>query len=326
MSNMIYEDKMYNEEIKEEFLSYLDNEGYQDNYRRFFKIAYPIESQLKKDLYDFTRDELRGYFYRIMPKTVKASRTIVSHLSNYIDWAIEKGYKRTNLNPLLLTDNEWREQFAQKQLKSYWTDAEIRKIVESRANNQDAIILLLPFNGVYGKGGSEILNLTYRNIDKNNNQLTLHDSDSDNSWRTITVDEDLINACLKAYEETDYEVMNGNPSPDAARKSIDLVDNDYIVRLARTRVNENAKADHNILHRRMRKIADEINEPNFTTKNIVYSGMIAMAKNLYLESGKLEQEEYEKIMKQFNFDTTKLYRYKNDFLNLETIKELYNLA
>ncbi|GAA4879859.1 hypothetical protein GCM10023310_70050 [Paenibacillus vulneris] len=325
MSNVMYDDIMYNPERKEEFLGSLDNEGYQDNYRRLFKIAYPIENVLKKDLFDFTRDELRGYFYRIMPKTAKASRTTVSHLMTYIDWAIENRYRKTNLNPLLQTDNEWREQFAQKQLKSYWTDKEIRKIVESRANNQDAIILLLPFNGVYGKAGSEMLNLTYKDIDKANNTLSLYDPDNDPSRRTIQVDEDLIIACLKAYEEPEYEVMNGNPNPDARRRSLDLVDNDYVIRLARTRVNENAKADHNILHRRMRKISEEINEPNFTTKNIVYSGMLAMAKNLYLSNNKLDSEEFKMIARQFNFDDAKLYRYKADFLNIDTIKELYEL-
>ncbi|GJM68150.1 hypothetical protein HMSSN036_03660 [Paenibacillus macerans] len=47
--------------VKREYMS-THKKGTQDILERLFKIAYQFESDLNKDIYDFTREELRKLF------------------------------------------------------------------------------------------------------------------------------------------------------------------------------------------------------------------------------------------------------------------------
>ncbi|WP_010499970.1 tyrosine-type recombinase/integrase [Paenibacillus elgii] len=317
MSNRIYEDAMFNEEIKEKFISEY-GKGTQKIIARIFKISNAIESDLKKDLYSFSREELRRLMFLFMPTTENSSRHNVSWVSKYIDWAIDYGYK-SGLNPLDTVGSDWHKQFVNNNIKKFWTTDEIYKIIDSRHNAQDAVIIILPFNGVGGEGHSEILNLTKKDVDAFNCKLHL-----DGRKRPIVVDEKCIKLCEAALREDTYAKMNGNTAPDNRADLANLVENDFVVRSANTNTEHFNEAEKNIVYRRLSKIANEINEPYFTPRNIAYSGMLAMAKELYSKSGKLDKEEYKLIADQFNFNMEQsLTRIRNEFLNLDTLKSLY---
>ncbi|GMX64490.1 hypothetical protein Elgi_37590 [Paenibacillus elgii] len=320
MSNRIYEDAMFNEEIKGKFISEY-GKGTQKIISRIFKISNAIESDLKKDLYSFSREELRRLMFLFMPTTENSSRHNVSWVSKYIDWAIDHGYK-SGLNPLDTVGSDWHKQFVNNNIKKFWTDNEIYRIIDSRHNAQDAVIIILPFCGVGGEGHSEILNLTKNDVDVFNQRL--HLINEDGKKRTINVDEKCIKLCVEALKEDTYAKMNGNTAPDNRADLANLVENDFVVRSANTNTEHFNEAEKNIVYRRLSKIANEINEPSFAPRYIAYSGMLAMAKELYLKSGKLDKEEYKLIAEQFNFNMDQsLTRIKNEFLNLVTLKSLY---
>lgn len=320
MSNRIYEDKMYNEELKEQFISEY-GKGTQKIISRIFKISNSIENDLKKDLYSFSREELRRLMFLFMPTTENSSRHNVSWVSKYIDWAIDNGYKK-GLNPLDTVGSDWHKQFVNNNIKKFWTDNEINGIIQKCANAQDAVIISLLFNGVGGEGHSELLNLTKADVDAFNSKL--HLIAEDGSKRTVVVNENCIKLCEAALREDTYEKMNGNTSPDNRADLANLVDNDFVIRSANTNTEHFNEAEKNIVYRRLSKLANEINEPNFAPRYIAYSGMLAMAKELYSKSGKLDKEEYKLIAEQFNFNMEQsLTRIKNEFLNLDTLKSLY---
>lgn len=322
MSNIVYEDKYYNEPKKLEYMG-LYKPGTIKILQRLFKVSQTMESELDKDLFDFSREELRMLCYLYAPKTEHSSKANVSWLSKYIDWAIECGYHR-GLNPLDTVDSSWKEQFVVKNLKKYWTDKEIAEIIDpvKRANYQDSVIISLLSEGARGVGYSEILKLMIKDINEEQNELKL--TDEDDSTRVIKVSDNCIKHCLKAIDETKYEKMNGNANPDIKATAANLIENDYVVRSANTRTVHTEEADTHIVNRRISKIADEIGEPNFTPTAVVYSGMLAKAKDLLVQNGVLGEEEYTAIAKQFGRDTEQsLYRLKQDFLNVETIEKIY---
>lgn len=323
MSNTIYEDKMYNEPVKNEFLDDL-KEGTKKIFSRLFKVSQILETELGRDLFSFNIDQLRRLFFMYMPKTESSSNSNVTYVSNYISWAIEEGYHK-GLNPLDMVDSAWKKQFANNMVKRFWTDKELDKIIESRENAQDAVIIELLRSGIRGSGNSEILNLSKKSVDALNNKLHLEDDNG--TRRTITVSDKCIKLCQQAHLETEYSKMNGNASPDIKAPMANLTESDFIVRNALTRTVHLNEADKSVVHRRLGKIADEIQQPNFTPLNISRSGMLQMAKDRILDHGQLTSDDYIEIAIQFgeNSDSA-IYRLKNDFLTDGTVKELYGLS
>lgn len=322
MSNRIYEDKLYNETIKNEFIEQF-KAGTQKIYLRLFKVSQILEHELDKDLYDFNREELRRLFFMYMPKTESSSNSNVQYIHKYIDWTISENYKK-NLNPLDMVDSAWKKQYANNMVKRFWTDKELDFIIDSRENAQDAIIISLLAEGCRGTGNSEILNLNKRSVDALNNQLHLEDENG--TRRTITVSDKCIKLCQQALKEISYSKMNGNSSPDIKSPMANLTDSDFVVRNALTRTVHLHESDKSTIHRRLGKIALELQQPNFIPMSITRSGMMAMAKNRILDHGNLTDEDLIEIAIQFgeNSDSA-VYRLKNDFLNEASVKELYEL-
>lgn len=323
LSNIVYEDKLFNENIKLKFIGDYAIST-QKILRRIFKISHLIEAELDKDLFEFNREELRRLLFVFQPSTEYSSKANVTWISKYISWAIDEGYKR-GLNPLDTVDSAWKEQFVIRSIKKYWTDEELDEIIKDCANFQDSVIISLLRNGAGGKANVEICNLKLSDVNEETSELTLTDENSNK--RVIKVSTDCINLCLRAAREYEYEKMNGNPSKDIKSPTIPLISNNYIIRSANTRTIHFEAAEKNIVHRRLVKLANEMNEPHFTPLSISASGMLEMAKNLYAERGGLGDEEYDLIFAQFNeLASHKQYRIKNEFLNITTLKDLYKLT
>lgn len=323
MSNRIYEHQLYNEVVKNEFLEQF-KEGTKKIYLRLFKVSQVLENELNKDLFDFNREEMRRLFFMYAPKTEASSNSNVQYCYKYLQWAIEEGYLK-GINILDTVDSNWKKSFANGTVKRFWTDKELDAIIESRENAQDAIIIELLRSGCRGTGNSEILNLNKRSVNVLNNQLHLEDDNG--TKRTIKVSDKCIKLCQQAILETEYSKMNGNASPDIKSPNAQLIDNEFILRNANTRTVHKFEADKSIIHRRLGKIADELQQPNFIPLNLSKSGMLQMAKDRILDHGKLTDEDYIEIAIQFgeNSDSA-IYRLKNDFLTEETVKELYELS
>ncbi|MFD0587714.1 integrase [Paenibacillus sp. GCM10027627] len=323
MSNSIYEDKIYNQDRKMQFI--LDNgykEGTQKIILRLFKVSQVVESELEKDLADFNREEIRRLGFLYAPKTEQSSNSNMTWLQKYIDWNVEEGLLQ-GVNPIANVSAEWKKQFVNSSLKRFWTDEEIRKIISTRVNKRDGAIVDLLFQGVFGSGGSEMLNLQIGSIDKVNNRL--HLKDDNGLSRTIPVPEDTIDICLKAYDEDTYHKKNGKPSPDVKADTFAIVENSYIIRPAKSRTKTINEAGVNIIYSALARIAVEINEPNLTPLNIQNSGMIYYLKELYLDNNKtIVDEHFTMVLDRFNNKTdVSLYRMKADFLNEETILKVY---
>lgn len=321
MSNVIYDDRMYNEEIKQEFMEQY-GEGTRKILQRIFRISRPLEEDLGKDLYDFNRDELRRLFFLFGAKTAYSSKANVTWIHKYLDFCSEERYLE-GTNPLDGTGKEWKEQFVVKSIKSLWTDEELNEIINSRVNDNDAVIIALLREGIRGQANSEITNLRREDVLEKTNELRL--TDVNGNQRTIKVTTDLIKLCIRASLDMEYEKLNGNPDENTKSKTAAMADNDYIVKSAITRTINLEASDKNVVHRRLANIAKEIDEPNFTPSAIFNSGQLAMMKDIYLaNNGTFSDEDYEQIFKQFGEDSEQSKaRIKSEFLNIDTLVSVY---
>lgn len=322
---------VYNAEIKQEYIFAINEHEKRDKYTpntimRIFKAASRIEQQLNKDLYNFNINEFEVLFSTLAPSTQTASLNNVSLTSKYLEWAIARGYLTTGVNYLSNISPSWKTKFENKNIKTLWTDREINKIVQTRVNYQDKVIILLLFNGIQGKAFSEIINLTKHDVFPEKNIINVYNEATD-SRRSVFVDNYCMDIVLGAIHETEYYKKNGAPGVNTKSVSAKLVDNDYVVRLAKARTINTGKITTDTIHRRLLTVSKEIEETHFNPTTIYRSGVLAKAYNLYLELGEFDEKLKDRIYDYFNIKSYFIKkRWENEFLNYETLVKLYHMT
>lgn len=336
MSNQIYKKGLYNEEQKNMYLKGMSRNT-KSAYLRILSRAKTLEEQLNKDLYDFNIYEIENLMYYLNPKTLNSATSSISIIQNYIRWAIEQDLRSDNLNPLdAVFGDDFIKKFIDTSNKVIFSEEEIKNIVGGLVNFQDSAIVVAIFEGILGKYCSELLNLTWKDIDLEKREILLKNDNKSDGYETriFKVNEGslLLRYLQKAFEEKVYYKQNGNPSPNIKAQTAELTESEYIFRNALLNTKESAgRADQHLILRRLRKISEWYGQPYFNAINIRNSGMLKMAKDLYLRDGELERKQYDEICDRFNIqrnEKTGLYniaRIKKDFLNVSKIKEVYNI-
>lgn len=328
MSNFIYDEELYNRDVKQLFLDeYKANT--QKTLLRLFKVSQASERDRQQDLYDFNREQVRKLLYMLKPTKFNASKQNGALISMYMDWAIEQGYRKS-INPLDGISKDWYNQFVDTNKVQYFTEDRLNEMIRSCENTQDAVIVRLLMEGAGGEANEELLNLRKQDIDFTTNMLMLRDLKR-REERILRVSDRCIDLCGKALAASTYEKKNGISSPNTKSPTVHLVENEFVIRSSVTNTENVAKADKNIIHRRMAVLSQFFNEPYFTPLNIRYSGMLMMARDLVVRYGELGPAELNKIAERFHVsraDSTgdqNMYRLKEEFLNITKLNEMYEI-
>jgi site-specific recombinase XerD len=322
--NLKYDVELYNGEIKTNYL----NEKYAvqtiKTLLRIFKISSKKEHELKKDIYAFSREELRLLLYLYMPKKLNSSIQNGTIIGNYIDWAIENGYTE-GVNPLDGVFTDWYHQFVNKRIKQYFSENELNTFIDGCINKQDAVTLSLFMEGLTGL---EMINLQEKDIDFENCELKVNVKNK--AERTIKVSENCIKLCEMALKEKIYYKANGKINGNTKSATTNLVTNNYVLKSSITRTLNTGQAAINIVFRRITTLSKYFDRAHLQPRNISYSGMLMMARNLMKRDGVLAKDQYNEICTQFNLSKPikgsldyNYTRLKKEFLNEDKVKELY---
>jgi integrase len=322
----IVQNKFYNEFAKAKFLNQYQ-ETSKKVYARIFNLSQPVEDSIKIDLYEFNEQSIEKLLHMLNPATVVSARNNTSLISSYMNWAIKEGLRKDDINPLSDKTSSWYLTFVKPITEL--TYEKLIKYVKRCENAQDAIILLLLFEGVKGDAFAEILQLREQDVDMNTCELTL--TNLDQSVRKIAVNIRTIQLIQSALSEKEYLKLNGEASHATKNAYTTLVSNEYVIRSSITR-NENVYvADKFIIYRRLTVLSKVLNEPMLNASMIERSGMLHMAKFLLDRDGKLEREQYEQISERFNISKRMNngileYNYYplKDFIDEKKVRELYS--
>jgi hypothetical protein len=264
MSNIFYKKKEFTE-VKNQYLAIVPPTQI-NNISRIFKAVQIFEQDHGKELYDFTRNQIRMFLYSLRPSTLKSSEQNYYHIKRFISWAIDEGIVQHS-HPIEHVNREWAAQFVNKKL-AYINKIELDRIVASRINNQDKAILALLREGVGGYGFDEITNLKLADI--SNNIAYLMDGSGES--RELTLSDTCISHCTEASKETIYTVANGKSSKKS--QDAELVSNDFVIKSSITKTINVLKASKYIVYRKIDSIAKEINMPHLSVNMIRFSAMI----------------------------------------------------
>lgn len=264
--------RFYNPNLKVAFLERYEGKT-KTTYANVFYHSEKTERTLRKDLAEFTLEEIENVIRDMQPMTVGSASSFLRTISSYITFALkELDDTLANINPLEGNLPEgFIENTVDKSKKLFISKVELDGIISNLVNYQDKVLMSLIFErGVFGTGGSEILNLKKQDIDFKNN--ILHVKDDELGERDVEVSPECIALISGALNEPSYKAKNGQSEGRNSERP--LIENDYVLRNAKTRSEHNNRADKHLIYRRVSMISDESQIPYLTSKNIERSGQI----------------------------------------------------
>lgn len=313
----------YNEELKNAYLETIDNKHTFYVFEAMFKKTKSSEQFFDKDLLTFNLEQLEFVFKNFSPATVNSASNLKSRIKNYIDWGIKNGHRQNNSNPLHATVG-WERQFVDEITERHLSAERIKEILNEVPNYQDKALVQCIFEGISGRGLSELMNLKYEDIDFDNKIIHVID-DKDNE-REVNVSDISLSYLDKAYHEKTYvNILSG-----VQQSLMDCGEHVF-------KNNTGTNSKHNgvtktTLPKRLARIKEKFHLDEFSTSSISESGQIKYAADLYKENKKVDRHEYDLICKQFNTPRviTEEYDYPNtyklrQYINNNNLKELYDI-
>ena len=278
----------------------------------FFVLRYfdDYEETVGKSVYNLNLTELNEMFSAFRNSSEESAGKNKSILVSYIDYCITKKVVNhmENRAKYIEIDN-----FVSKQAtsKRYVNKNQLRESQNRLYNEQDQLLLWLPFISVLGrtaKGCSkeEIINLTIDDAFPEKNMLILRQNNG--KFRELhNVDHFIFDLIRDAYEQNMYVENNGEQTSnerlggDPRRIPINQTGefSRYVFRIPGKDKFEPFKAS--LLNSRMRKIQEILDNKYITWTSLYLSGMIQMAMEIYNEKGEVTDDDFDKICVKFNY-------------------------
>jgi integrase len=304
--NKLFTGKLYNQDLKNRFLSL-----YPEKTRRFYKYvlvkAYETERTMKKDIYDFSEQELEILLFQYNNKSVQSIQSTICVLKQYIDFCINKNYGFQLKNHL---DTSKRYGDLQKyiDLKSqqYITKEDLEDIVGLCVNAQDSVIFSLLFDGIKGENSEEIVNLQIKDCNFKNNTLTL--TKNNGETRSLVASDLTMALIQEAMNETEYIKNNGVESPDMKVKTYKVDSTPYVVRIS-ARESLGSINPVNIIAR-INRIKMWYGNPFLTVTNIWLSGMLNELKKSKQENSRLTKQNYIDVNEKYGYEYSYWFKTK----------------
>lgn len=280
---------MYNEEIKEAFLSsYTKSHSQEVAARWTFKACEPFESAWGSDLCTRSVEELTDMSEQIIGVRSPGKWTRVNILRAYVRWCLKKKVPGAT-DAMLRVECDGTESFRKQMLRSpealeEWLNKMLKPVSEG---TPDIIFRCFYWLAWHGVQQDDVISITADNIDLNRKILYYHDRQIElcrQSW-------DAIEAAVKM---TGFNVHNGNYR---------LTTYDYMPRVDHPSILRSVKSEPVyssitiMLTRRERRYEKESGEklPRYSYYNVWLSGAFYMAymtecKEHYVDFGDLAAE------------------------------------
>jgi len=307
---------VYNEEVKNRFLSTIENKNTAMFYKTVLEKTQIMEQMYKKDLYKFnTKKEIMDLLASLGCSTLKSVTTMFSPITIYFKWAISEGYVSATYYGILksITKEDLRSVVSKIKFKQKIINRnELYHIAENICyNKQDAVVFILLFEGIDGKEHEDILNLKVNNCDFSKNIITVV---SDESARLVSIPERSMKIIKAATEEKEYYKVNGEA--ENCKSPFTIIENSEYVLRKGGKSNFNNKINSLTVNSRITRMKKYTDKLFLTPMSIFQSGLIDKCKEMESEKEILTPEDYQGIYKINNLNP-------NGWFNLKDLYEEY---
>jgi len=219
---------MYNKELKDRFVKAYDVTTMK-TYLSDLKRISETEEYFKKDLFNFTYEQIDESLKGIQFKKQSSVERAVSTYRRYASWANQNGFvpSKTNLWELYtsdkLSDYVWQEALQ----NSFITREQLFDIIKQVSNPVDYMPILLTFEGIYGKTMSEMINLKYSDINFETGIVKLVNNDGE--YRSILIEDKRTLDLIKDADKELY-YLKDNGMAEGILSEASVIHTPYVIR------------------------------------------------------------------------------------------------
>ncbi len=304
-------------EIKQEYLSTKINDTAKAE-SFTLRSADEYEKLVDKKLYDMNYLELKELIAMQYKNSSVATVTKnICILKRYVDFCIKKRIVEHSENRLETFTSEDAIDFVHKQAitDKFITKEKLREYQNLLYNEQDRLLLELPFIGIRGRavsGGTleEIINLSMPiKEDENKNFLTL--TQNNGKHRRMKIDSYTMNLIREAYEQEVYVENNGEETNNRRLSTprqikINKVDRHVLRTPGR---NKFKLFTPNLLNSRMVRLKKWLDNPYLSFTSLYHAGMVQQARDIYEQRGEITTNDYKMICIEFGYGSGDPDRY-----------------
>lgn len=275
---------MYNATIKEQYI--LDNESRNLNLRQcttvFFNNSEKMETELQKDIYDFTISEIIDFYKSLCFTSYETLLVYTSQLKMYVNYCLNRNLVKDSQNHFNELTSELIFDCINQGLMhdKIVSREDLLRILNTQCGNpSDKFLCLALFEGICGKELCDLTNLYYS--DFKGNKLIL------SSGTEITVSNELLNYAYESSITWEYESFTESKGRNF---QYDKTDKRILKRLYNATLEEHPKNLAQRTHSKLRRIRDFTEMNCFTVNGLMESGRIYNLK-CFMQSENISFEE-----------------------------------
>ncbi|MFJ3388856.1 hypothetical protein [Lysinibacillus sp. NPDC086135] len=309
---------MYNKEYKMKFIKTLDvKEISEERYIYLFEKTAEVEFRIDKDLFDMNFEELEIVFYSSKRSKHRSLISFITTIKNYITWAKDNGYSSSSVHPIVEAINTaFVDKYLYKEGLTYYTREELLSNIDKLVNVRDKAIVLAVFEGIRGKGLSELINLRFEDLSKKEDKyyVSLLSDEINFSNRQIEISKELYDLLEQTYWEKEYTGKKGNKTR--------VADGEYILRKNRVGEGDIRFTVSMINSLFSNVIKNEFEDSQITVTSLLESGAMWYTNSLLKEDRIITKDIATDVMNRYG-----LYSFKGekkDYPSFMRYKEIIN--
>lgn len=329
--------ELYNEKLK---LAYIDDYQGEDStkktiYYEFLNSA-KVERDYNKDLYAFNDVELADLLKTLAFDNESSLQKSLSHYKDYVNWCIVNGQRKeyekgTNYVEVFQKVEDLSKYVSNKKINNkYLTKEEFQDLIDLIENETDKALIYALYELINGKELYELRSIKIENVNKENKTIEL--TDKDGKTRISQISDRFIKLLEDANKQKEYTTNNGNPSPNAPRKQLKLLETGYVFRgLDKGSLNRTGMMGYLLMSQTIVRIK------NFTGYNFLSASSlrdtryiheitdIILEKQLYEPNDEVYDEFVRRMYEKFQIKISiaQLYNIKSKYKNATRIKNFY---
>lgn len=304
-------ENFYNAFFKKDFLNSVYQKKEYNLIKALFNKSRELEEFYDTDLFNFSDEQIEYLLYSFQTPSKRTLITYMNFARRYIDFAIDKGYRVSNINIARTFNYNSIDKYLFTHKLKYLTHERFLLGAETLYNPNDRALIKAIFHGFKGIEYSELSNLTIHDVKeaKTNPTRSINGEqyfkirlksglDEDEiTERTIDIPNYLIEEFEKAYYEDIYYLNNGEASGQFTDRRI--IEGEHIFRNMVFKSNTPEKIDKQVIYRRVRNLK-ELTEGEISTVTTIQNSGKLYYLYLLSENGELDARKTLEITDRFN--------------------------
>lgn len=323
-------EKWYNKKTKNKYIKELGTKGL-EHVAGFTLLKISSEEKEKgEDVYNMSFKDIEDVLYSLSPSSELSSYHNLLRIEDYINWAIKEKLSIHEISPLsiIINRSEYSKKFVSYYKRTIFNKERLNIMMSELVNKTDKMMLLALFEGIRGVDYAEILNLKMKNLERVDGVYRITLEDKDGTKRPLTISSELADLMWESDNERFY--INKNGLSESEKATMTRYESSANILKKTVSGGMKRELDGSYVQRKFSLFKDVFNMRFLTPRQVINSGIMHYAHELYQEYGEIGMLQYDMIGDRFNVSMVEKdgYVYRNTtiirrVLRMPEFEEIY---